>query len=429
MDKASASLRQAWCTAGVLCFANAVSYLDRQVLVLLIEPIKHDLQIGDAAFGLLQGFSFALLYALLGIPIAAIADRRSRIALIRAGCFVWSFATMLCGFASSFGALFAARIGVGAGEAALNPAATSLLADRFPGPERSLAMSVFVLGASLGAGLALVVGGQLIGALPHLVELPVIGRVANWQLAFISCGAIGLLTIVLLATVAEPPRSTIRDDVRVSTSGGRQPIYEVAAIIVGFSLIGMMSFGVGSWLPAMIMRRFALGATEVGTTYGLLVMVTAPLGIMSGGWLGSELARRWGSNGPLFAAIGGGVLLTIASALPAVALSYAATLGVAALFNFAAPLPFGLAYACLTDRVLATHRARLVAIYGLALNLIGYGLGPLSIGLMTDHLFGEQGLASAMLTLASVAGVGGLIVLTLAIRFGRAKPAPLTGGL
>jgi MFS family permease len=196
-------LRYAWYVACVLMVCNTFSFIDRQVLGLLVTPIKQDLGISDTRIGLLQGLAFGLYYTLLGIPMGRLVDSGSRRTLVAAGVFLWSLMTAACAGARSFGALFLARMGVGIGEATLSPAAFSLLADYFPKGRLATALSIFSMGIFFGSGLALLLGGLIVGAL------------GSWRLTFLLVGLPGLLVALLALTIREPAR---RDLLR-TTSG------------------------------------------------------------------------------------------------------------------------------------------------------------------------------------------------------------------
>ena len=199
---------RAWYAVAVLVLAFVFSFVDRIVIALLVEPIKADLGISDFGIGLLQGFAFALFYALLGIPIGRLSDRVSRRGIIATGIAIWSLMTAACGLARSFFGLFLARVGVGVGEATLSPAAYSMISDYFPREQLGRALGVYQSGALLGAGIAFLVGGaavQMLSVYDGQV-LPVLGEVRMWQLAFFVVGLPGLLVALLMLTVKEPAR-------------------------------------------------------------------------------------------------------------------------------------------------------------------------------------------------------------------------------
>src|SRR5688572_3708838 len=207
-DDACPPATYSWYVVGVLTVTYTVSFIDRQIMALMIEPIRRDLGITDTQVSLLIGLAFAVFYTLLGVPIARLADRYSRRAIIAAGITVWCLMTAACGLARNYAQLFLARVGVGVGEAALSPSALSMLSDYFPKETRGRAIAVYNTGISLGTGLAMIVGGQVIAhvmAAPP-VRVPGIGELFSWQTVFLVVGLPGLVMAALMATVKEPSR-------------------------------------------------------------------------------------------------------------------------------------------------------------------------------------------------------------------------------
>lgn len=198
-----------WYATGVLMSAYVLSYLDRQILYLMVGPIRRDLHITDFQFSLLTGAAFGIFYTLMGMPIAWLADSSNRKNLIAAGIAAWSIMTALCGLAQSYGLLFLARIGVGVGEATLSPAAYSYLSDSFDRLRLPRAVSVYALGLFIGAGMALIIGGEVIGALEDMppVMLPIFGQISSWHLVFLTIGLPGLLVALWVSTLREPKRT------------------------------------------------------------------------------------------------------------------------------------------------------------------------------------------------------------------------------
>src|ERR1700723_2715558 len=202
----------AWYSVAVLMLIYIFSFIDRSAISLIVEPMKRDLQISDTQIGILQGSAFALLYIFLGLPIARLSDRHSRRAIIAAGVFIWSIMATLCGLARTVMQLFVARIGVGVGEAALSPAAYSIITDSFPLSKLGKAFGVYNIGITIGAGVAFLVGGIVVAAVSHAgatYTLPVLGEVRAWQMVFIVTGAPGIVLPLLLLTFPEPARREI----------------------------------------------------------------------------------------------------------------------------------------------------------------------------------------------------------------------------
>src|SRR5262245_26194567 len=198
----------AWYALGVLTLCYTFSYIDRQILAFLVGPLKHDMHISDTEIGLLQGLAFAMFYAFFGLPMGMLADRFSRRNIILAGLVVWSMMTALSGVAPSYWELALARMGVGVGEAVINPCALSMIADYFPKERLSLALSVYMMGIQIGAGLAMIIGGVVAQAVANMppIEIAGYGAVAPWRLTFVIVGVPSLLIALILATVKEPPR-------------------------------------------------------------------------------------------------------------------------------------------------------------------------------------------------------------------------------
>lgn len=243
-----------WLVVSALSFASIVSYVDRQIINLLVEPIKADLGLSDLEISLLQGFSFALLYALLAIPIAWIADRRNRKWVILAGMVGWSAATFSSGLASSFAMLFAARMMVGIGEATLAPAGFSILSDSFSRDKLPAAISVFTGSGFVGSGLALIIGGAIVGQLNAIgdVTLP-FGVFRPWQMTFLAVSLMSLPAFILVLLIREPAR---RNGSRVLVSDNTQRAWEIFSYLFAHWTVFCLS---SSACPASLRRSLGLG--------------------------------------------------------------------------------------------------------------------------------------------------------------------------
>jgi MFS family permease len=198
----------AWSVVAILIFAYTISFVDRQIMALLIQPIKADLQINDTQIGLLHGLAFAVFYTLFGIPIGRMADSKSRKWIIIVGISIWSAMTAACGLAKSFTQLMFARIGVGVGEASLSPSAYSMLSDYFPREKRGRALSMYGTGIFLGSGLAFLLGGKVVAytMMAESFSLPLLGELRPWQMAFMLVALPGILAVMLMGLVKEPLR-------------------------------------------------------------------------------------------------------------------------------------------------------------------------------------------------------------------------------
>jgi len=409
-----------WSTVAVLLIAYVFSFADRQILSLLVGPIKADLRINDTQFSLLSGFAFAIFYTVLGLPFGRLADRYSRRRIIAIGAALWSAATVACGFARSYAALFAARVGVGVGEASLGPAAFSMMSDLFPPERRARAFSVYSLGIYIGAGLALVFGGLIVGAVSSTptIELPFVGEVASWHAAFILIGAPGLLLPVFLYLVPEPAR---RGRATVATTRGpglRETLSHVwghralfGPFLLGFALMVLAGFATLAWAPEMFIRTYGSNPAEAGTSIGLTMVAAGSAGVLAGGWFADRLLARGRRDAVLI----GGVVSALAGVIPAIAFPLMPTAGAAlallALVFFFGAFVSGAAPSALPAVVPNEMRGQVSAIYLLAINLIGIGFGPLLPALLTDFAFGDP--AALRYALAIVGGAAGLIAAAL----------------
>ncbi len=299
-SSAPSSLRQAW-VVFMMTLILVFSFLDRGILALLVQPIQADLSLSDTQMSLLLGLAFASFYALLGVPFGIIADRGNRVRLIGVGLFLFTLATALSGRAKSFLVLFLLRMGVGVGEATLGPAAPSIITDTVPRKRLATAMSVYMTGAYIGAGLASLIGGVLAGVAMRIgtVEVPLLGTVKPWQMVFLFIGLAGFVPLLLLTlTVREPVRrgvaakepppsfQTIR--AHYARHGGTFFFHHL-----GFAALAFSGYGVGSWLPTFMIRTHGWSIEKVGLWFGVNGMVTAVAGVLTGGWL----ADRWAERG------------------------------------------------------------------------------------------------------------------------------------
>jgi MFS family permease len=426
-----------WGTVFVLLTAYAISFVDRQIVSLLVGPLRADLGLGDTQIGLLQGPAFGLFYTFLGLPLGFLADRTYRVRLIAAGIFLWSTMTMACGLAESFAGLFVARVGVGIGEATLVPAAISLLADLFKPARRALPMSVFTAGLSLGAGLALVLGGFFVGyAAGGAGNLPLMGAFLAgrhpWQTVFILAGLLGLPVTVMTLTLAEPARTGIR--VEPTGLGGvfgyvRTHWRLFVPLLAGAGLLYLFSNAVAAWLPTLFIRRFRWQPAEAGLRLGPIIMACAIIGNILGGAVTAAMARRGRLDAPLNTMLcGSGLLIPVAILAPLAPNAVTALTGVVLLY-FAIALCFGVATATFIGVTPGRLRGRMVALYLLVGNLVGLGLGPISVGILLDDVLGDPGkvgLAIALIGAATVAP-GFLLLRSVAATYGR-RAAAVDGG-
>lgn len=390
-----------WYVVGVLMLASMVSFVDRQVITLLVQPIRADLQISDTEISLLMGFAFAIFYVTMGVPIARLSDARSRRVIISIGIFFWSLATAACGLARNFAQLFLARIAVGVGEAALNPAAYSMIADLFPAEKLGRAIAVYATGIFLGAGLAMMAGGAAVrlisGAGP--VTLPLGGTLAPWQITFIIVGLPGLLlTAVVLLTVREPAR---RDVLETESTGG-VPIREVirfmwtnrgtfGAVFFGYAVGGTAFYGFLFWVPEFIRRTYGWDIADAGIVFGTELAILGSAGALVGGSICDWLTRRGVEDAPLRAAT-----VFFGCAMPVMVITPlmpSATLAIPmlGLMAFAVSLQQALSPVALQLITPNQMRAQVIAVFFLVASFTSIALGATSVALLTDYVFRDDG--------------------------------------
>ncbi len=409
----------AWYVVVVLMLAYVFAFLDRQILALLVEPIKRDIGITDFQMSLLLGPAFAFFYVTLGIPIGRMADHRSRRTIIGIGVAVWSVMTAACGFAKTFVQLFVARIGVGIGEATLQPCAASVISDYFPREKRGRAISVYSMGLGIGAGLALVLGGQVIASISqgNAVTLPIVGQLFDWQVVFLVVGLPGLIVAALMFTVREPDR---RDRIIVDGQAAEQlSISEVVSFLVvrwrtygthflGLSIMSIIGNAYLAWIPTVFIRSWGWSIAEISLWYGLVVSVGGIVGVNLGGWMGDTLYKRGVKDGHMRAVLIGTSILVVAAVL--VPLMPSPWLGL--LFLIPHAIGSGIPTACgPTALMMITPnqmRAQVSAVYWFVISILGLMIGPTSVALVSDLVFGDA--SSIRYALALVSAVTGTFV-------------------
>ena len=376
--------------------AYLFSYVDRQILSMLVGPIKADLGLTDTELSLLHGLAFALFYTVFGIwPIGTWADKGNRRNIIAGGVFLWSLMTALCGRMTSFAGLFAARVGVGVGEAALTPTAYSMLADYFPPEKRGRALGLFSMGVYFGIGVAIMVTGALVQYVSSLppADLPLIGEVRGWQIPFLLLGPPGILVALWMMTVQEPPRRGTTAELPsfgavISHLLAHRSFY--LNFFFGVSCLTLLFNGIAFWFPAHLMRSFGVDALFVAFTYGPIMFFAGAAGILAGG----ILADRWRASGNKTAEIR--VALVSALCLWPVSIAtfqvdnvtYALILAVPTLFL--SSFPFGAASSAIQLVTPNQLRARVSAIYLLIINIIGIGLGATVASAISDYVFADE---------------------------------------
>lgn len=373
-----------WYALGVLVLVYTSSHVDRQIVGILLEPIKNDLGASDTQMGFLIGLTFAIFYATLGMPIAMLADRYNRRNIITAAVTIWSGMTVLCGYAQSFTQLALARIGVGIGEAGSSPPSHSMISDMFPLKQRGTAMGIYALGVNIGLLIAYLAGGWM-------------SEHWGWRATFIAVGVPGLLIALLMRfTVDEPVRGAYSDK-----AVDAAPPFKVVAkfmwnsratrhVVFGSALAGFVGYGFVLWMPAFFVRSHGLSQTEVGLTLALMSGVVGGTGTFMAGKFADMMAARdirW------FAWV---VALGKGGYVPFLVAFFLIDDLTTALWVYVIPAFFGGFYlaptfAMVQSLVRPEMRAVAAAICLFLLNIIGLGIGPQAVGILSDVLSDEHG--------------------------------------
>lgn len=403
-----------WYATGVLMSAYVLSYLDRQILYLMVAPIRKDLHITDFQFSLLTGAAFGIFYTLMGLPIGLLADRSNRKKLIAVGVAAWSIMTALCGFAQTYGLLFLARIGVGVGEATLSPAAYSYLSDSFDRFRLPRAMSVYGLGLFIGAGMALIIGGEVIGAVEKMppIALPFVGEMGAWHLVFLIIGLPGLLVALWVSTLREPKRTGVTKSAsaiagipfsQVATFVMSQPLMSIS-LFVGSALFSALAYA-DSWYPTLFMRIWGWKVQSAGQISGASSLIAGPLGMLFAGWLSS----RWIARGKVDACLRLTAWAALGITLPATLLPIAPNATAMALLLFPFKFFIGFTPVLIPSalQMIAPNqiRAQLGAMFLFATGLVGITGGPILPAFLSDYVFkGPFALAHALSATAVIIG-------------------------
>ena len=381
-----------WYVVWLLFAVYVLNFVDRQILTILIEPIKAEFDFNDTQMGMLGGLAFAVLYSTLGIPIARYADRANRVKIISVALFTWSFFTVLTGRANSFFTLFLARVGVGVGEAGCTPPAYSIISDYFEKKRRTTAISIYTMGIYGGVFV-----GYLVGAL--------VAQKYGWRAAFYVVGLPGLLlSLVVWFTLREPPRG-FADGSAVSSTP--PPVREVFRNVMhkatfwhlafAAALHAFVGYGVSGFHPSFLIRTHGLTVGEAGVVLSFVSAISGVGGTWLGGYLADKFTNRGGDVRWQLWTPGIATLLNVPVAILAYTLSdqniVIALLFVSLIFGVAY---LGPTYATMQRLVSARERALGSALLLLIVNLVGLGLGPMLVGAVSDLIrdnFVEQGMA------------------------------------
>ena len=404
----------AWYVAGMLAVAEVIAIMDRYVLAVVLNDVKRSLVLSDTELGILQGPSFVLLIVAASLPIGRLIDVGNRRLIIALSLGFWSIATMGCGLASSFHELMAARMAVGLGEAALTPAALSLIAAYFSKDRLSRGLSIFSMGIGLGRAAGFVGGASALAwfIARHGMTLPLLGRFEPWQAVFIVAGLLGIAVAVLfLVTVAEPPRVAAGDRATRLSDGLRhfwQHAAAYLALFIPYAMVNAINQQLGAWTLSFYVRDRGLSVETAGWLIGVTGLAAGPLGSLIGGWANDRL-RLAGVRGAaplLLAAI---ILITCVLLAVFVSVPWLGVAVVAYGFSYgticaAGPVGFAGVQLLTPDRC----RGVVSSLFVISYTLLGMGFGPLVVGILSDLHLQEGGkLGEAlMLTALIFAAIG-----------------------
>jgi len=369
---------------GVLFVVLMLNFLDRQVISILAEPIKQDLGLSDTQLGLMTGLSFALFYTTLAIPVAALADRWNRSWIIAIAIAIWSLMTVLCGLANNFIQLFLARVGVGIGEAGSGPASHSLIADIFPPERRAGALGILGTAVPIGAFIAYAGGGWIVENF-------------DWRTAFFMAGIPGIIVaLVMWITVKDPrgkPRfldSFKRDPHKPTLAMAVKELSQKPAywhLVAAGVLVQFVSYGLASFYGGLFVRIHGIGYGELGWKLGLMVGISGGFGAFFGGQIGNYLDRK---KPALSLLVSGLVLVASAPGMIWAVYAGSANTGIIllAIPTFAATFYYGPSFSAIQTLASDQTRALAVAIYLLVAGIVGLGIGPVFVGILSDIFAG-----------------------------------------
>jgi MFS family permease len=422
---------KAWQAVGVLAIATVFAFVDRHLLYILSEPVRQTLNITDTQISLLQGMAFVVFYALFGLPIGRLVDRKNRRNIVIWGVITWSVMTISCGLATDFWTLFAARAGVGIGEACLAPAAFSMIADYFPPRLRGRAMACIVMSITLGSGCSYLIGGGMAMLVPgaEQVDLPVLGLTYGWQLTFFAAALPGFLIALLLLCIGEPARrenvpQVLAEGASAMTlmSYARHNRQALLCLIGAAGLVALVSYAVVAWMTALYVRHFGFTVAAIGPTLGLINIIAGLPGGMLGGYLSDRFAGRPRAGGR-FNVMWIGTLICIPPLIlwPLLG-SPLLSLACLAALMFIMPLIVASIPSALQAIVPNQFRGQTTAVLYLVNGLFGVAFGPLLIALGTDYLFPEGGLRQSLVViLPTLMVVAWLLVLLGRSAYERAR--------
>lgn len=384
-----------WYMVFIISLVSVFAYIDRQVLNLLVEPIKADFGISDTQISLLLGAAFMGAYVAASPIVGRMVDLGNRRNILAAQISIWSFFTVTCGFSRSYAMLFGSRMGVGAAEAGLTPATWSMMTDSFSEKRLPLAFSVFLMAPYIGMGLATILGGVLLqsAATWDVSGMVLVGDMKPWQMVVAIVGLPGFLLALLLFTVREPKRMH-RAPVEKTTPPLREVIGHLWSnrgfygnFYLGMSGVVAVNYALPAWMPSYLIRHFGASAAEVGVDYGTSMIAAGVVGVLLGPWAGRALARIGFNDGLVRVATVAGLGLGVSATGLLLSETYGQALFFAGVAAFFYSLPQAMSASAI--QLVTPNRMRGVAtsLYIFTINVVGLGIGPTAVAMISDNVF------------------------------------------
>jgi MFS family permease len=411
---------------GVLFLTAIVSYSDRLILSMLVDPLRSDLGLTDGQVGLLQGPAFTLVYVFTALPFGRLADRYSRRRLLLAGATLWCAATVVCGLAPSAAVFLAGRVLLGVGEAALLPTALSLLGDSFPPERRGLPLGVFLLGSVIGGPLGITIGGILLSLAQggSFAGWPGIGALAPWRTVLVTTGTVGLVAPLLILTIAEPRRGRIEGtDITATLRHFLSDRRRLIPLYGGLALLSIGDYGLVSWVPTALSRIYGWTPDRVGIAFGIITASAGIAGALLGGWIADLVAARGGDRARVVVAMVGALFAVTAAASISRGHANLVLFGLG-FWIFTATVGEVSAVAVIQDVVPAQFRGTAFAMLTFTNTLVGLGGGPPLIAAATGSIYRTPGAIDQAITLVGMlAGLASFAFFFMARRaLGRSRP-------
>ncbi len=414
----------AWQTLGMLTFAYALSYVDRQLLSLVVDPIKTSLKISDTQFSFVQGTAFVVAYLAAAPLFGRLVDVKKRRSILIFGVSTWSICTALCGFASTYAELFMARVGVGFGEACIFPVAMSMIADSFSRARTPRAMSIFTLGTQLGGGFSLIAGGLVIAFSENLSQsIPLFRSFEKWQMAFIVVGLPGLIFAASLFLVPEPERGRGGTETgvleHISLREGLARFWRDRGFYGRFygaiSCAAIVQLGLALWYPSILIRVQGMSITETGLKLGIISIVIGTVGTIVGPNIAQFFIRRGHPNGAWRTAWISMSLAVVACFCVPFMHNQVGALVLAGCLYFLTAVPLGAVIASMQNVTHGRMRGLAASLQTFSAQFVGYMIAPTLMAGMTDYVFRDTTMIdhSFQIVTAIAAAISALMYVTI----------------